>query len=58
MLTHIRTVEVVDPDTNNYVEVSIYKDDVSGAMIGVDSSWPRATINNPYNEGTLEIPEE
>lgn len=36
---HVRDINVYDPDTGGVVAVSIYKDDTSGGMFGIDSSY-------------------
>ena len=57
----VQTIEVIDPDTGNSVEVEIRKDTVTGTMVGLDGSWLEQFDDNPqdpYNKGdTLHIPD-
>jgi len=45
---HIKDIQVTDPDSGQPVDVSIYKDKLSGAMFGIDSSFPEDRIHSPY----------
>ena len=47
-VVHIKDIEVTDPDSGLPVDVSIYKDKISGAMFGIDSSFPDDRIHSPY----------
>ena len=59
MLTYVLHITVIDPDTQNSVDVEIFKDSESGAMVGIDNSWPREYIYSPYNKHSrLELPED
>ena len=51
----VKSVTVVDPDTGNEVEVEIWKDPESGAMVGIDSSWLEnyEGMYSPFNHGTF-----
>jgi hypothetical protein len=62
-------VTVIDPDTDAPVDVTIYKDPLSGAMIGVDASWVATeqsvtlgerdgAFYSPFNKDYVLIPEE
>ena len=42
---YVTEVSVIDPDTKAPVEVSLYKDQVSGGIFGVDSSY-LVTLSN------------
>ncbi|OUV22893.1 MAG: hypothetical protein CBC55_02320 [Gammaproteobacteria bacterium TMED95] len=49
----VTEVSITDPDSNTPVEVAIYKEEASGAMFGVDSSF----ITSNFDEDeTIEIP--
>ena len=57
-LVWVKDVEVRDPDTGKPIDVSIYKDTSTEAMVGVDSSWPDDAILSPYEDNTdLIFPE-
>jgi hypothetical protein len=52
---------VIDPDSKMPVDLEIRKLVESGAMIGIDASFLESdvdNVNNPYNPGTIEIPDE
>lgn len=58
-MKHVADTTVIDPDTGNEIDVSIYKDVVSEAMIGIDSSYPRDTINSPFDTNVkLTLPDD
>ena len=51
---HVAELTVLDPDSNAPVQVSIYKDSISGAMFGIDSSYlltlsDEDTVIEPFN---------
>lgn len=53
---HVCTLDVIDPDTKNPVEVRIRKDTVGGAMVGLDGSWLDsfdAAPFSPYDDNTV-----
>ena len=54
---YVTKVMVVDPDTNLLVELEIRKCLLSGAMVGIDSSYLETDdeVRNPYNDGFLDI---
>ena len=57
----ISHITVIDPDSNMPVELEVRKCLLSGAMVGVDGSFLEQdvdTVNNPYNEGKLIIPND
>ena len=55
----VSEVTVVDPTTEGEVQVSIFKDETSGGMFGIDSSYIEQNfdededviIKSPFNEG-------
>jgi hypothetical protein len=50
-------VTVIDPDTNNPVGVSIYKEE-GGGMMGVDSSYIEqdvGPVTSPHGNGKLKL---
>ena len=59
---YIGKVTVTDPDTDAPVELEIRKLVVSGAMVGIDTSYIEQEVDevySPYNENTvIDIPEE
>jgi hypothetical protein len=57
----VTVVTVIDPDSKMPVDLEIRKLVESGAMIGIDASFLESdvdNVNNPYNPGTIEIPDE
>lgn len=44
----IKEIEVIDPDTNSPVHLSIYKLE-NGAVVGFDSSYMEQVDEGPYN---------
>ena len=63
---YVQEITVTDPDSGEEVSVSIYKDESSGAMLGVDSSYIEqcfdddedVVIDSPFDDGTrLELTE-
>lgn len=50
---YLSTISVTDPETSNSIDLDVYKDRISGAMIAVDSSWPKNLIASPYEPNTL-----
>ena len=60
-MDYVKHVTVIDPDTQNTVDVSIYKCRNSGAMIGLDSSYMEQDVDlvrDPYNDDTELIEAE
>lgn len=57
-LVYIQDASVVDPDTGHKCTVHIYKHPTSGALIGIDESFPADKINSPYTSGVLRLPED
>ena len=59
---HIASVTVLGPDTGGQVEVEIRKDQVTGAMVGIDGSYLEqdvGPVRDPYNPNTiLVIPDD
>lgn len=55
---HIKTITVIDPDSNGEVQIAIYKLE-TGGMIGVDESFLANTdepLYSPYDIGvTLNL---
>lgn len=56
----VTEVEVTDPESQAPVMVSIYKDEVSGAMFGVDSSFVERMsdedkVIEPFNETSVSL---
>lgn len=55
----VTEVTVTDPSTEGEVQVSIFKDETSGGMFGIDSSYIEQNfdededviIKSPFNEG-------
>lgn len=59
-MKYVITTTVIDPDTGNEVEVSIYKTQ-GGGMVGIDSSFLANTdepIYSPFDLGTILEEEE
>ena len=53
----IREIKVVDPNTNLFVKLALYKEE-SGAILGVDSSYVEQEVGDvisPHGNGTLEL---
>ena len=53
--TYISTITVVDPDSKGQVEIEIWKDPESGALLGLDASFldmVSAKVASPYNSKT------
>lgn len=60
-MDYVLHVTVIDPDTQNPVDVTIYKCRNSGAMIGLDSSYMEQDVDlvrDPYNDDTELIEAE
>ena len=52
--TFIKSITVQDPDTGNDVDLEIRKDNVTGAVVGIDGSYLSNTediVFDPYNQG-------
>ena len=53
-IDYLKTITVIDPDSQHPVELAVYKDAVSGAMVGIDGSFLINTdepIYSPYDVG-------
>lgn len=52
---YVGEITVQDPDSKLPVELTIYKDELSGGMFGVDSSWidqcDESVLPSLFNEG-------
>ena len=50
----IETITVIDPDTNAPVELEVYKDEQSGGLFAIDSSYLDQVVDNeipsPFNK--------
>jgi hypothetical protein len=59
---YVSAVTVTDPDTGAEIDVEIYKDEASGAMFGLDSSFLDGDVGpvfSPYNKGQeITIPND
>lgn len=54
----IKTITVIDPDSNADVDVCIYKEQTGGGMFGVDASYVEQEIGeviSPHGNGELEL---
>ena len=58
---YVTKVTVKDPDSGFDVEVSIYKDQFSDGLFGIDSSYldqvcnDKIVIDSPFNIGKIEL---
>jgi hypothetical protein len=60
---YVADITVIDPDTMGPVEVTIYKDNNSGGMFGIDSSYLLTLsdvdpVNNPFNGDEIYLIDE
>lgn len=60
---YVTDVTVIDPDTNKGVDISIYKDRETGAMLGIDREYiitlsEEDPVSSPFNGKDLELVEE
>lgn len=59
--TRLRTLVVQDPISNEGVELTAYRDPVSGSIFAVDDSFIEQVsvfIPSIYNSGTLQLDED
>ena len=55
---YVSTVQVTDPHTGIEIDVDIYKDEGSGAMLGLDATFmdgDGGPVFSPYNQGQKVI---
>lgn len=53
---YVQVIVVNDPDTNALVEMEVYKDEDSGAMFAIDSSFLEQVtdeIPSPFNKNQM-----
>jgi len=57
-MIYVQEITVTDPDTLLSVQVAIYKDNNTGAMVGLDSSYLLNTdepVYSPYDVGVVLV---